>query len=233
MKHRDYWYKHAVIYCLDVKTFMDGNGDGMGDFEGLISRLDEIASLGVNCIWLLPFYPSPNRDNGYDVTDYLNVEPRLGTLGDFVEFITQAQEYGIRVIVDLVMNHTSIDHPWFQMARQDKNSKYRDYYVWSEKKPADAEEGLIFPGYQTTTWTYDKKAGAYYLHHFYEWQPDLNTAKNFDALWASGCSLVFPVFASTPCPLSSVIMAKRVANPISITSKNCTILSHGAARKRF
>src|SRR5690606_25161877 len=112
---------------------MDGNGDGIGDFEGLMMRLDQLASLGITCIWLLPFYPTPNRDNGYDVSDYYNVDPRLGTLGDFVEFMRRAQEHGIRVMVDLVVNHTSIDHPWFQAARADPKSKYRDWYVWSKE----------------------------------------------------------------------------------------------------
>ena len=105
------WYKNAVIYCLDVETYMDSDGDGIGDFEGLIQRLNYIAGLGITCIWLMPFYPTPNRDNGYDVMDFYNVDPRLGTLGDFVEFTHLASERGIRVIVDLVVNHTSIEHP--------------------------------------------------------------------------------------------------------------------------
>ncbi|KOP25923.1 trehalose synthase [Hapalosiphon sp. MRB220] len=170
----DLWYKSAVIYCIDVETFMDGNGDGIGDFEGLIDRLDYIAGLGINCIWLMPFYPTPNRDNGYDITDYYNVDPRLGTLGDFVEFLRQANDRGMRVIVDLVINHTSIDHPWFKAACKDQHSKYRNYYVWSEEKPADADEGIIFPGYQDSTWTYNEEAGAYYFHRFFEHQADLN-----------------------------------------------------------
>ncbi|MDZ8264325.1 alpha-amylase family protein [Nostoc sp. ChiQUE01b] len=168
------WYKSAVIYCIDVETFIDGNGDGIGDFEGLIERLDYIAGLGINCIWLMPFYPTPNRDNGYDVTDYYSVDPRLGTLGDFVEFLRQANDRGMRVIVDLVINHTSTDHPWFKAACKDPHSKYRNYYVWSEEKPADAESGIIFPGYQQTTWTFNQEAGAYYFHRFFEHQADLN-----------------------------------------------------------
>lgn len=174
MKHRELWYKHAVIYCLDVETFFDGNNDGIGDFAGLISRLDYLQSLGVTCLWLLPFYPTPNRDNGYDIMDYYGVDPRLGTLGDFTEFVYLAREHGMRVIVDLVINHTSIDHPWFQAARKDKNSPYRDFYIWSKDKPKDADEGMVFPGVQETTWTYDKAAGEYYFHRFYEHQPDLN-----------------------------------------------------------
>lgn len=172
----DLWYKQAIIYSLDVETFMDGDGDGVGDFQGLTSRLDYLAGLGVNCIWLLPFYPSPNRDNGYDVKDYYGVDHRLGTLGDFVDFMRQASDHGMRVVADLVVNHTSIEHPWFQQAREDPQSKYRDYYVWAEEKPADADEGIIFPGQQESIWTYDESAGAYYLHRFYHHQPDLNIA---------------------------------------------------------
>ncbi len=176
MKRRDHWYKNAIIYCLDVETYMDGNGDGIGDFTGLLMRLDQLAALGITCIWLLPFYESPNRDNGYDVSDYYRVDPRLGTLGDFVEFMIRAKQHGIRVIVDLVVNHTSVDHPWFQAARSDPNSPYHDYYLWSEEKPEDAETGVVFPGVQETTWTYDEEAGAYYFHRFYSHQPDLNIA---------------------------------------------------------
>lgn len=151
----DLWYKSAIIYCLDVENFIDGNGDGVGDFEGLTQRLDYLSGLGITCIWLMPFYPTPNLDKGYDIKDYYNVDPRHGTLGDFVEFMRQASDRGLRVIIDLVVNHTSIEHPWFQKARQDKHSKYRDFYVWSQEKPPDAEEGIVFPGVQTTTWTYD------------------------------------------------------------------------------
>jgi len=172
----DLWYKNAVIYCIDVETFQDGNGDGVGNFVGLIERLDYLETLGVTCIWLTPFYPTPNRDNGYDITDFYGVDPRLGTLGDFVNFTRAARHRGMRVIVDLVANHTSIDHPWFQAARSDPNSPYRDWYVWSKEKPADAEDGVVFPGVQESTWTWDEQAGAYYFHRFYEHQADLNIA---------------------------------------------------------
>jgi maltose alpha-D-glucosyltransferase/alpha-amylase len=155
---------------------MDGNGDGIGDFEGLMIRLDQLASIGITCIWLLPFYPTPNRDNGYDVSDYYNVDPRLGTLGDFVEFINRAQGLGIRVMVDLVVNHTSVDHPWFQDARKGPKSKYYDWYVWSKEQPEKMNEGTVFPGVQETTWTYDEQAQAWYFHRFYWHQPDLNIA---------------------------------------------------------
>ncbi|WIJ26491.1 alpha-amylase family protein [Devosia sp. RR2S18] len=170
------WYKNAVIYCVDVETFMDGNDDGVGDFAGLAHRLDHLERLGVTCIWLNPFYPSPNRDNGYDITDYYNVDPRYGSLGDFVEFMQAAEDRGMRVIVDLVVNHTSIDHPWFQAARSDPKSHYRDWYVWSEDKPENIHEGIIFPGVQEAIWSYDKAAKAWYLHRFYDHQADLNIA---------------------------------------------------------
>ncbi|MEC4895185.1 MAG: alpha-amylase family protein [Oscillatoria sp. PMC 1051.18] len=170
----DLWYKNAIIYCLDVEVYMDGNGDGIGDFEGLKQRLNYIAGLGVTCIWLNPFFPTPNRDDGYDVMDYYNVDPRLGNLGDFVEFIRHARERGLRVIIDLVVNHTSVKHPWFQAARADPDSPCRDFYIWSDEKPADADKGVIFPGVQESTWTYDEQAKAYYFHRFYKHQADLN-----------------------------------------------------------
>jgi maltose alpha-D-glucosyltransferase/alpha-amylase len=154
---------------------MDSNGDGIGDFEGLIRRLDYLAGLGITCVWLMPFQKSPRRDDGYDISDYYSVDPCFGTLGDFVEFTHEAKQRGIRVIIDLVLNHTSNEHPWFQEARKDKRSKYRDYYLWSEKQPKNASEGMVFPGIQKTTWTFDREAGAYYFHRFYDFQPDLNT----------------------------------------------------------
>jgi len=170
----DLWYKNAVIYCVDVETFMDSNGDGIGDFQGLTHRLDHIEALGATCVWLLPFYPSPNRDNGYDITDHYGVDPRYGTLGDFVEFMHAAEERGLRVVVDLVVNHTSVDHPWFQEARRDPSSPRRDWYVWSREKPENLHEGMVFPGVQEATWTWDEAAGAWYMHRFFRHQADLN-----------------------------------------------------------
>jgi maltose alpha-D-glucosyltransferase/alpha-amylase len=172
----DLWYKDAVVYSLDVETFQDGNGDGIGDFRGLTGRLDYLANLGVNCLWLLPFYATPNRDNGYDVSDYYGIDPRLGTLGDFVELLYQARGRGLRVLVDLVVNHTSDQHPWFQSARRSRDSPYRDFYVWSDTLPEHAREGMVFPGFQDGIWAWDEAAGAYYLHRFYDFQPDLNIA---------------------------------------------------------
>ncbi len=171
----DLWYKNAIVYCLDVETFMDGNGDGVGDFAGLTHRLDHIAALGATCVWLLPFYESPNRDNGYDVSNYYAVHPKLGTLGDFVEFTHLAHDRGLRIIADLPVNHTSIDHPWFQQARRDPKSRYRDWYYWTEDRPANHDEGMVFPGVQKTTWTRDEAAGAYYFHRFYPHEADLKT----------------------------------------------------------
>jgi maltose alpha-D-glucosyltransferase/alpha-amylase len=172
----DLWYKNAVIYCLSVGSYMDANGDGIGDFEGLMRRLDYLHGLGVTAVWLMPFQTSPCKDDGYDVADYYNVDPRYGTLGDFVEFAHGAKQRGIRVLIDLVVNHTSNEHRWFKEARKDPKSKYRDWYVWSKKKPANADQGMVFPGVQKTTWSYDKEARAYYFHRFYDFQPDLNTS---------------------------------------------------------
>ncbi|MEX2270132.1 MAG: alpha-amylase family protein [Vicinamibacterales bacterium] len=171
----DLWYKNAVIYCLDVEKFQDANGDGVGDFEGLMRRLDYLAGLGVTCVWLQPFYTSPNRDNGYDVTDYYSVHEKHGSLGDYANFMNHARALGMRVIVDLVVSHTSIDHPWFQSARSSPRSPFRDWYIWSKERPKNHKEGIVFPGQQKTTWTLDRKAKQYYFHRFYEHQADLNT----------------------------------------------------------
>jgi maltose alpha-D-glucosyltransferase / alpha-amylase len=152
----DLWYKNAVIYCLSVGSYMDANGDGVGDFKGLMRRLDYLHGLGV--------------------TDYYGVDPRYGTIGDFVEFTHGAKQRGIRVLIDLVVNHTSIEHAWFKQARKDAKSKYRDWYVWSKKKPSRANQGMVFPGVQKSTWSYDQEAKAWYFHRFYDFQPDLNTS---------------------------------------------------------
>jgi len=173
----DLWYKNAVIYCLSVGTYLDTNADGIGDFQGLLRRLDYLQGLGITAIWLMPFQVSPGRDDGYDVADYYGVDPRYGTLGDFVEFTQGCKQRGMRVLIDLVVNHTSDQHPWFREARRDPNSKYRDWYVWSKKKPATANDGMVFPGVQKSTWNYDELAKAWYFHRFYEFQPDLNTSK--------------------------------------------------------
>ena len=172
----DLWYKNAIVYCLAVGTYMDADGDGVGDFKGLMRRLDYLQGLGVTAIWLMPFQPSPGRDDGYDVADYYNVNPLFGTLGDFVEFTHGCEQRGMRVLIDLVVNHTSNEHPWFREARRDPRSKYRSWYVWSKKKPKNAKDGVVFPGVQKSTWTYDDVAKCWYFHRFYEFQPDLNTS---------------------------------------------------------
>ncbi len=173
----DLWYKNAIVYCLSLNTYLDSNGDGTGDFAGLINRLDYLQGLGITAIWLMPFQPSPGKDGGYDIADYYGVGPEYGTLGDFVEFTSACRQRGLRVLIDLVVNHTSDQHPWFQEARRDPQSKYRDWYVWSKKKPKNADSGIVFPGVQKSTWTYDEEAKAYYFHRFYDFQPDLNTGK--------------------------------------------------------
>jgi maltose alpha-D-glucosyltransferase / alpha-amylase len=170
----DRWYEKAVIYCLDIDTFADSDGDGVGDIRGLIRRLDYLARLGVTCLWLNPIHPSPDRDDGYDVEDFYNVHPRFGNLGDFAELLHQAGNLGIKVIIDLVVNHTSDQHPWFQSARSDPESRYRDWYVWAETAPPDRHQGMVFPGEQAETWSYDRTAKMWFYHRFYKFQPDLN-----------------------------------------------------------
>jgi maltose alpha-D-glucosyltransferase/alpha-amylase len=171
----DLWYKNAILYNCDVRTYMDSNGDGVGDFEGLKRRLDYLHGLGITALWLMPFYPSPDRDDGYDISDYYGIDPRYGTLGEFVEFAHAAKQRGIRLIADLVVNHTSDQHPWFKEARSSKSSRYRDWYVWSPKRPPDWNQGMVFPGVQKSTWTRDEVSGEWYFHRFYDFQPDLNT----------------------------------------------------------
>ncbi len=175
MAIEDLWYRNAILYCLDVEKYMDSDGEGVGDFSGLSARLEYLAGLGVTCVWLLPFSESPNRDNGYDVSDYYSVHSKHGSLGDFVEFMNHAKALGIRVIVDLVVNHTSIEHPWFLHARHSEDSPFREWYVWSKERPEDHDKGMVFPGVQKTTWTYDRAAKQYYFHRFYDFQADLNT----------------------------------------------------------
>jgi maltose alpha-D-glucosyltransferase/alpha-amylase len=170
------WYSEAVIYSCDVETFADSNGDGVGDFRGLIDRLDYLSRLGVTCLWLSPIHPTPGRDDGYDVTDFYGVDPRLGTLGDFAELLYRAGSRGIKVMIDLVVNHTSDEHPWFRSAVSSPDSPYRDWYLWSAEEPSDRFQGMVFPGEQKETWTWQEEAGAWYYHRFYDFQPDLNMA---------------------------------------------------------
>jgi len=170
----DLWYKDAIFYELHVKAFQDADGDGVGDFRGLMERLDYIQELGVTCLWLLPFYPSPLRDDGYDIADYYDVAPAYGNMADFEAFLGEAHRRGLRVIADLVVNHTSDQHPWFQEARRDATSPRRDFYVWShdDKKYRDAR--IIFVDTERSNWTWDEAARAFYWHRFFSHQPDLN-----------------------------------------------------------
>ncbi len=169
------WYKDAIIYEIHVRAFHDSNGDGIGDFPGLTEKLPYLADLGVTAIWLLPFYPSPLKDDGYDIADYLSIHPSYGTIKDFKAFLTEAHRLGLRVISELVINHTSDQHPWFQRARQaGKGSSARDFYVWSDDPERYGETRIIFKDFETSNWTWDPVAKAYYWHRFYSHQPDLN-----------------------------------------------------------
>src|SRR5215204_1972036 len=167
------WYKTAVFYELYVRGFQDGNGDGQGDFRGLTERLDYLQWLGVDCVWLLPINPSPLRDGGYDVSDHLSILPDYGTLGDFYEFLEAAHARGIRVVADMVMNHTSDAHPWFQESRKPGSAK-RDWYVWSDTDQRYLDARIIFVDTETSNWTWDPEAQAFYWHRFFSHQPDLN-----------------------------------------------------------
>ena len=169
------WYKDAIIYQLHIRSFFDANNDGVGDFVGLTAKLDYIAELGVNTIWLLPFYPSPRLDDGYDISDYRGVHPDYGTLSDVKRFIHAAHARGMRVITELVVNHTSDQHPWFQRARRSRRgSVYRNFYVWSDDDQKYTGTRVIFVDTERSNWTFDAETGAYYWHRFYSHQPDLN-----------------------------------------------------------
>ncbi|MFW6181248.1 MAG: alpha-amylase family glycosyl hydrolase, partial [Spirochaetota bacterium] len=169
------WYKDAVIYQLHVKTFHDTTGSGMGDFKGLLRKLDYLEDLGINAVWLLPFYPSPGKDDGYDTADYLSVHPDYGTMRDFRTFLKAAHQRGIRVITELVLNHTSDQHAWFQRARKaPPGSRYRNYYVWSDTPDRYTDARIIFTDFESSNWSWDPVAKAYYWHRFYSHQPDLN-----------------------------------------------------------
>lgn len=168
------WYKDAIFYELYVRAFRDSNGDGHGDLRGVIEKLDYLQDLGVNCIWLLPVFPSPLKDDGYDVADYRGIHPDFGDVADFKKLISEAHKRSIRIITDLVMNHTSDQHPWFQEARKTKQSKYRDYYVWSDSKEKYPGARIIFLDTETSNWAWDEGSQQYYWHRFYSSQPDLN-----------------------------------------------------------
>ncbi len=169
-----HWYKHAVFYEVLVRSFKDSNGDGTGDLLGLMEKLDYIQWLGVDCIWLPPFFKSPLRDGGYDVADFTDVLPEFGTLGDFVQFVDAAHERGIRVIIDFVMNHTSDQHPWFQASRNDPDGPFGDFYVWADTDEAYADARIIFVDTESSNWTFDPVRKQYFWHRFFSHQPDLN-----------------------------------------------------------
>lgn len=171
-----YWFKNTIIYSLSVDAFQDNTGNGSGDFIGLRDRLEYIASIGIKTVWLLPVFKTPFEDNGYDVMDYYTIDERLGSMGDFMDFMSMAGEHNLRVILDLPLNHTSDKHPWFKEARKNPDSKYRSYYIWSEEKPENKDEKIIFGKQQDGNWKYDEAADAYFYHTFYDFQPDLNYA---------------------------------------------------------
>ena len=179
------WYKDAVIYQLHVRTFCDSNGDGIGDFVGMTQRLDYLQELGTNTIWLLPFYPSPLRDDGYDIADYTTVHPSYGTLDDFKAFLNAAHNRGLRVIIEMVMNHTSDQHPWFQEARSSRDNPKRDWYVWSDTDTKYKGVRIIFVDTELSNWTWDPVSKSYYWHRFFSHQPDLNfdNPDVFEAMW--------------------------------------------------
>ena len=169
------WFQDAIIYQLHVKAFADSNNDGIGDFAGLTEKLDYLEDLGVTALWLLPFYPSPGRDDGYDISDYLHINPDFGTMQDFRRFMQEARRRKLRVITELVINHTSDQHPWFQRARGSRpTSDARNWYVWSDHDQAYAGTRVIFNDTEKSNWAWDPLAGAYYWHRFFSHQPDLN-----------------------------------------------------------
>ena len=169
-----FWYKSAIVYEVPVRAFFDSNADGVGDFRGLIEKLGYVQDLGVTALWLLPFYPSPLKDDGYDIADYTDVHPSYGSMRDFRDFMREAHRRGLRVVTELVINHTSDQHPWFQEARRDPASSKRSWYVWNSDDKRYGEARIIFVDTEKSNWTWDPTARAYYWHRFFSHQPDLN-----------------------------------------------------------
>ncbi len=174
MTNTPLWYKNAIFYEVHIRAFCDSNADGKGDLQGIISKLDYLQDLGVDCIWLLPMFPSPLKDDGYDISDYHNIHPDYGTVDDFKALVQAAHARNMRVIADLVLNHTSDQHPWFIEARKSKDAPYRNYYVWSDTDQKYKDARIIFTDTEVSNWTFDEKTGQYYWHRFYASQPDLN-----------------------------------------------------------
>ncbi|MDX5481012.1 MAG: alpha-amylase family protein [Hymenobacteraceae bacterium] len=216
------WYKDAIFYAIDVESFQDSDGDGVGDFKGLTERLDYLSDLGVNCLWILPFFTTPNRDNGYDVRDYFSIDSRLGSLHDFSDFVKAAKERNIRVLIDLIVHHTSEEHPWFQAASADPESRFFDYYIWRKDRPEKEHKENIFPGQEQSVWSYEKSAGAYYHHMFYSFQPDLNIANphvqreimSIIEYWLSFGVDGFRVDAATHILDSKGVAGSRLSKPV-------------------
>ena len=201
----DLWYKNAIIYCLDVEKYLDGNGDGIGDFDGLTRKLDYLAGLGVTCLWLQPFFPSPNKDNGYDVADYYGVHPKHGTLGEFTEFMNHADQIGMRVIVDLVVNHTSNRHPWFQAGAQGSAVAVSQLVRVVEEAPAQLERGHGLPGRAEGDVDPRSGGGRVLLPPLLRLSArpghvePRGARRRFTASWASGCSSACAASAWTRC----------------------------------
>lgn len=176
MQHNNHqhWFKEAIVYSFDIRGFKDGNMDGLGDIKGLLAKFDHLVALGVNCIWMTPFYCSNHRDDGYDVTDYYQIDPKLGDFDDFDSLVKKAKSHGVKVILDLVINHTSTEHPWFKKAVEQPDSMYYDYYIWKKKKPKNDKEDVVFKTIEDSNWAYQPDVSAYFYHTFYKHQPDLN-----------------------------------------------------------
>jgi len=172
----NHWLKEAVIYALDVRSFRDGNRDGLGDLKGLTAKFDYLVELGITCLWILPFFSSDNQDGGYDIVDYYEIDPRLGTWNDFEKLIKKAKKSGVRIIIDLVVNHTSKHHPWFQQAIRSPSSSLHHYYIWENRKPKNDAEDVVFQTVENSNWAYEPAIKKYYYHTFYTHQPDLNVA---------------------------------------------------------
>ncbi len=198
------WYKNAIIYQVHVRTFFDSNGDGIGDFRGLTQKLDYLQELGITALWLMPFFPSPLRDDGYDIADYRSVHPSYGTVDDFKKFLTSAHERGIRVIIEMVLNHTSDQHAWFQESRSSKDNPRRDWYVWSDTDTRYRGARIIFLDTEMSNWAWDPISKSYYWHRFFSHQPDLNYDNPAvrEEMWDVMKSWGLTAFAWTLCPIS-------------------------------